>query len=162
MAVNIRKRKVQLKSAIESPGLSLSLGLEALSEGLGLGLRFLKPKPAQAGPKPGLPGQAGPLDSLTASLSSLFWTRMDVRDVSENHSSTLHGALFDAYRISPHREEEGDGRVYGPPIIDTLVKFALRFASSWWHVAAVSCKQLTHLRGITAPEGCLGNPDVRA
>ena len=46
------------------PGLSLSLGLEALSESLGLGLRFLKPKPAQAGPKPGLPGQAGPLDSL--------------------------------------------------------------------------------------------------
>ncbi|KAJ6475380.1 hypothetical protein C8R45DRAFT_935008 [Mycena sanguinolenta] len=64
MAVNIQKRKVQLKSAIESPGLSLSLGLEALSEGLGLGFRFLKPKPAQAGPKPGLPGQAGPLDSL--------------------------------------------------------------------------------------------------
>ncbi|KAJ6527371.1 hypothetical protein B0H19DRAFT_1083923 [Mycena capillaripes] len=33
---------------------------EALPQGLGLGLGNLKPKPAEAGPKPGLPGRAGP------------------------------------------------------------------------------------------------------
>ncbi|KAF8186186.1 hypothetical protein K438DRAFT_1936861 [Mycena galopus ATCC 62051] len=42
------------------PGLSRGLGLEALLAGLGLGLENLKPRPAQAGPKPGPPGQAGP------------------------------------------------------------------------------------------------------
>ncbi|KAJ7876457.1 hypothetical protein B0H14DRAFT_3436545 [Mycena olivaceomarginata] len=47
-----------------SPGPSPRPRPEALLKGLGLGLRNLKPEPAQAGPKPGAPGQAGPATSL--------------------------------------------------------------------------------------------------
>ncbi|KAJ7670952.1 hypothetical protein B0H17DRAFT_1141696 [Mycena rosella] len=43
-----------------SPG----LGLEALPQGSGSSLGYLKPKPPQAEPKPGLPGPAGPCTSL--------------------------------------------------------------------------------------------------
>ncbi|KAJ6458812.1 hypothetical protein C8R45DRAFT_942655 [Mycena sanguinolenta] len=61
--VNVRKRKfcaVMVEKLQPSPG----LGLEALFAGLGLGLVNLKSRPPQAGPKPGLPGQAGPYDSV--------------------------------------------------------------------------------------------------
>ncbi|KAJ7670801.1 hypothetical protein DFH06DRAFT_1125083 [Mycena polygramma] len=48
--------ETEMCQARESPG----LGLQALVAGSGLGFRNLKPKPAEAGPKPRLSGRAGP------------------------------------------------------------------------------------------------------
>ncbi|KAJ7110256.1 hypothetical protein C8R43DRAFT_962317 [Mycena crocata] len=53
-----------IKKFWASPGPGPSLGLASPGWGFGLGLETLKPKPHQAGPKPGLPGRAGPWTSL--------------------------------------------------------------------------------------------------
>ncbi|KAJ6553393.1 hypothetical protein B0H19DRAFT_1263768 [Mycena capillaripes] len=50
----------------EAPAQARASGLARASPGLGLGLKNLKPRPAQARPKPGYPGQAGPGTSLIA------------------------------------------------------------------------------------------------
>ena len=49
-----------LVGEISSLGPGPILGPEARAQGLGPGLGYLKPKPGQAGLKPGLPGRAGP------------------------------------------------------------------------------------------------------
>ncbi|KAJ7080563.1 hypothetical protein C8R43DRAFT_1143085 [Mycena crocata] len=65
-----------MKNSWASPGPGPSLGLASPGWGFGLGLEILKPKPHQAGPKPRLPGRAGPWTSLPGAtvLPSLFFS----------------------------------------------------------------------------------------
>ncbi|KAJ7133986.1 hypothetical protein C8R43DRAFT_1239305 [Mycena crocata] len=137
------------KNSLASPGPGPSLGLASPVWGFGLGLAILKPKPPQAGPKPGLPGRAGPWTSLrfTGGLLHIF-VACGTRDFGRNIEQliTLHlrevipGSLVYYFTVKRLKHAIADSGLQD--LVSTLTSTNPKLAEVWDQFSRLAQKRV--------------------